>query len=230
MEIKKSSKADLEHLRPQGFLLGFVLVLACLFVAFEYSVSPDDPLDDPDLLEQFASDPELSPLMRPENELALAPKAESEPTVKLKIVENDVQQELRQPEEPVETDLDSDMNETEDDQDDLQKEDEPEKVEIRIVEDMPQFPGGPMEFIKWLTRNLKYPPAAQRLKVQGRVVAEFIVNKDGSVTDVKVVKSLHSDCDREALRVLSMMPRWTPGIENNQPCRTKVCIPIVFRL
>lgn len=230
MEIKKSSKADLEHLRPQGFLLGFVLVLACLFVAFEYSVSPDDPLDDPDLLEQFASDPELSPLMRPENELALAPKAEPEPTVKLKIVENDVQQELRQPEEPVETDLDSDMNETEDDQDDLQKEDEPEKVEIRIVEDMPQFPGGPMEFIKWLTRNLKYPPAAQQLKVQGRVVAEFIVNKDGSVTDVKVVKSLHSDCDREALRVLSMMPRWTPGIENNQPCRTKVCIPIVFRL
>lgn len=230
MEIKKSSKADLEHLRPQGFLLGFVLVLACLFVAFEYSVSPDDPLDDPDLLEQFASDPELSPLMRPENELALAPKAEPEPTVKLKIVENDVQQELRQPEEPVETDLDSDMNETEDDQDDLQKEDELEKVEIRIVEDMPQFPGGPMEFIKWLTRNLKYPPAAQQLKVQGRVVAEFIVNKDGSVTDVKVVKSLHSDCDREALRVLSMMPRWTPGIENNQPCRTKVCIPIVFRL
>ena len=66
--------------------------------------------------------------------------------------------------------------------------------------------------------------------MQGRVVAEFIVNKDGSVTDVKVVKSLHSDCDREALRVLSMMPRWTPGIENNQPCRTKVCIPIVFRL
>ena len=230
MEIKKSSKADLEHLRPQGFLLGFVLVLACLFVAFEYTVSPDDPLDDPDLLEQFASDPELSPLMRPENELALAPKAEPEPTVKLKIVENDVQQELRHPEEPVETDLDSDMNETEDDQDDLQKKDEQEELATRIVEDMPQFPGGPMEFIKWLTRNLKYPPAAQRLNVQGRVVAEFIVNKDGSVTDVKVVKSLHSDCDREALRVLSMMPRWTPGIENNLPCRTKVCIPSVFRL
>ena len=84
--------------------------------------------------------------------------------------------------------------------------------------------------MKWLTRNLKYPKALESQKIQGKVVAEFIVNKDGSVTDVKVVSSLHPLCDNEVLRVLRLMPRWTAGIENDQPCRTKVCIPEVFRI
>lgn len=70
----------------------------------------------------------------------------------------------------------------------------------------------------------------QERKIQGKVVAEFIVNKDGSLTDVKIAKSLNPACDREVLRVLRMMPRWTAGIQNDQPCRTKVCIPVVFKL
>lgn len=212
-------------------MLGFVFALTCLFVVLEYTVTPDDPLDDPELLGRFDDFSELAPLMRPENELALAPKTEPEPTVKLKVVDDDVQQDLRQPEEPVETGLSSDMSETEEkDEPPVTTEEEEEQPKTRIVEDLPQFPGGPLEFIKWLTRNLKYPPSAQESRVQGKVVAEFIVNKDGSVTDVRVVKSLNPVCDREALRVLRMMPRWTPGIENDQPCRTKVCIPIIFRL
>ena len=229
MEVKKSSRADLSHFRVQGFLLGFVFALSCLFVAFEYTIQPEDPLDDPDLLSQFANDVELAPIMRPENELALAPKAEPKPTMKLKVVDNDVEQEVQQPEEPVETDLNTDMSETEEEEAPNAPEEE-EVHKTRIVEEIPQFPGGPLEFIKWLTRNLKYPSSVERQRIQGKVVAEFIVNKDGSVTDVRVVKSLHPACDREALRVLRMMPRWTPGIENDQPCRTKVCIPIVFRL
>ena len=231
METKKSSKADIDNLRPQAFLLGLIAALALLFVGLEYTVTPDDPLDDPDLLEQLSADGELAPLMRPENELALAPKAEPEPTVKLKIVEEDLQQELPQEEEPVETDMDSDMSETDEQEEkEEQKPEERNPEQLRIVEDLPQFPGGPMEFIKWLTRNLKYPPQAQSGRVQGKVVAEFIVNTDGSVTDVRITKSLNKPCDDEALRVLRMMPRWTPGIENDKPCRTKVCIPIVFRL
>ena len=219
----------MSHFRVQGFLLGFVFALSCLFVAFEYTIQPEDPLDDPDLLSQFANDVELAPIMRPENELALAPKAEPKPTMKLKVVDNDVEQEVQQPEEPVETDLNTDMSETEEEESPNAPEEE-EVHKTRIVEEIPQFPGGPLEFIKWLTRNLKYPSSVERQRIQGKVVAEFIVNKDGSVTDVRVVKSLHPACDREALRVLRMMPRWTPGIENDQPCRTKVCIPIVFRL
>lgn len=230
METKKSSAADIDKLRPRAFLLGLVAALSLLFVGLEYTVTPDDPLDDPDLLEQLSADSELSPLLRPENELVLAPKAEPEPTVKLKIVEEDTQQELLQEEQPVETDLDSDMSETEETEPEPDEAEEPNPEQLRIVEDLPQFPGGPLEFIKWLTRNLKYPPQAQSARLQGKVVAEFIVNTDGSVTDVRITKSLSKPCDDEALRVLRMMPRWTPGIENDKPCRTKVCIPIIFRL
>ena len=115
-------------------------------------------------------------------------------------------------------------------QEEQKEEKDDEVLNFRVVEELPQFPGGYLEFVKWLTRNLKYPPLARQQKVQGRVVAEFIVNKDGSVTDVQVVNSLNRYCDHEALRVLRSMPRWTAGIDNGKPCRTKVCIPIVFKL
>ena len=84
--------------------------------------------------------------------------------------------------------------------------------------------------MKWLTRNLTYPKVAQERKIQGKVVAFFYVEKDGQVTGITLQRSLSAECDDEALRVLHMMPRWTPGIQNGKPCRTKVCIPIVFKL
>jgi protein TonB len=103
-------------------------------------------------------------------------------------------------------------------------------VDFRVVEDLPQFPGGAVEFMKWLTRNLHYPPSAQQRKVQGRVVAQFTVNRDGSISDLELVQRLDPSCDREALRVLRMMPRWQAGILDAKPCRTRVCIPIIFKL
>lgn len=229
MEIKKSKKADLESGRLHRFLLGLVVSLACFFIALEYTIVPNDPLDDPDLLEMLSNDPELSPLLRPESELALAPKAEPKPTMKLVVAEEEAEQDIQQPDEPVETDMDNDMEAMENDLEPPAPEDD-DVVSFRVVEDLPQFPGGPTELMKWLTRNLKYPRLAEQQKTQGKVVAEFIVNKDGSVTDVKIVKSLSPQCDREVLRVLRMMPRWTAGIQNSQPCRTKVCIPVVFHL
>jgi protein TonB len=229
MEIKKSAKADLEGKRPQRFLLGLMLALATLFVALEYTFEPNDPLDDPELLEQLSSDEELAPLFRQENELVLAPKAEPEPAQKLKVVQEDEvkQEELDlQQEQPLEGDV-ADVLPEEEEQ---QPSSDNEVLNFRVVEDLPQFPGGYLEFMKWLTRNLKYPSTAEQRKLQGKVVAEFIVNKDGSVTDVRIVSSLSPDCDNEALRVLRMMPRWTAGVQNDKPCRTKVCIPIVFKM
>lgn len=229
MEIKKSPNADLERQRTGRFVIGLLLALASFYVALEWMVTPSNPLDDPELLAQLDSEADLAPLMRDNNELKLAPKVEPEPTLKLEVVEDeqspmeertDQQQEQMLESEPVD---DLPMPEEEDEEKD-------DPLEMTIVEDLPQFPGGPVEFVKWLTRNLKYPPTAQQNNVQGKVVAEFIVNKDGSVTDVRIAKSLHPQCDEEALRVLRMMPRWTAGIENDKPCRTKVCIPIVFRL
>lgn len=229
MEAKKSRKADLERGWFGRFALGLVVALSCLFVGLNYSIEPDDPLDDPDLLDMFSMDEDLSSLMRPENELALAPKAEPEPAKKLVVAEEEVSEPLTD-DEPVETDMNDDMSALDEEEPEPPKPEDDDVVSFRVVEDLPQFPGGAIEMMKWLQRNLKYPPTIQERKIQGKVIAEFIVNKDGSVTDVKVVKSLNPLCDREVLRVLRMMPRWTAGIQNDEPCRTKVCIPVVFKL
>ena len=230
MEVKKSVQADLERRRPQRLLLGLVVALACFFVALEYTVEPDDPLDDPDLLASLDNDMELPPLFNNDNEKLLAPKAEPKPETKLVVVEEEVE-ELLDDNEEVETDVDSDLEEMEEETE-MEAPPPPDEdaVSLRVVEDVPQFPGGPLEFIKWLTRNLKYPQSLQERQVQGKVVAEFIVNTDGSITDVNIVGSLHPLCDAELLRVLRMMPRWTPGVLNDEPCRTKVCIPVVFKI
>ena len=212
------------------FLLGLVVALACFLVALFMPYPEDDPLDDPELLEMFSMDEELSSLIRRENELALAPKVEPEPAKKLVVKEEEEQEtEPLKDDEPVETDMNSDMSAMDDEIEPPAPEDD-DVVSFRVVEDLPQFPGGAVELMKFLQRNLKYPPHMQERKIQGKVVAEFIVNKDGSLTDVKIAKSLNPACDREVLRVLRMMPRWTAGIQNDQPCRTKVCIPVVFKL
>jgi len=232
MEVKKSMAADLEGHRTQRLLLGLVVALACVFVALEYSVEPDDPLDDPELLARLDAEMELPPMLQEENLQALAPKAEPKPTTKLVVVEEEQEELPQQEEEPVETDADDDMNASDELIDEIEPPapEEDDVVSFRVVQELPQFPGGPVELMKWLTRNLKYPKALEQQKVQGKVVAEFIVNKDGSVTDVAIVTPLHPQCDQEVLRVLRMMPRWTAGIQNDEPCRTKVCIPVVFRI
>lgn len=218
-------------MRGQRLLLGLVLSLACCFVALEHTIEPDDPLDDPELIARLESEMELPPMLQQENELMLAPKAEPKPETKLVVVEEQQEADLLKAlDELMETDVDDDMEAIDDEElPEPPKPDEEEAKDLRVLQDMPQFPGGPREFMKWLTRNMKYPKSLEAQKVQGRVVAEFIVEKDGSVTNVKVTQSLNALCDAEVLRVLRMMPRWTAGIDNGQPCRTKVCIPVMFR-
>lgn len=233
LEQKKTPSADLERRWLQRFLLGLLLSLATVFVALEYTITPDDPLDDPELLDQLVMDPELSSLLRPENELVLAPKAEPKPTTKLVVADEETEPEPQQEEQPMETDVNGDMEAQEDAEEELMPppDDDEEAVSFRVVEDLPQFPGGPVEMMKWLTRNLHYPKQLEERKITGKVVAEFIVNKDGSITNVSIaVSSKNRIFDGEVLRVLRMMPRWTAGMQDGQPCRTKVCIPVVFRL
>ena len=83
---------------------------------------------------------------------------------------------------------------------------------------------------KWLTQNLCYPAEAQRGGIQGKVVVSFIINRDGSISSPKIEQSVHPLLDREAMRVVKIMPRWKPGKENDKPCRTLFAIPIVFQL
>ena len=99
-----------------------------------------------------------------------------------------------------------------------------------VVEEMPQFPGGAPELMKFLSMTVKYPEAAEKAGTQGRVIASFIVEKDGSISGAKVVKNVSEELDAEALRVINAMPNWTPGKQNGQAVRVKYTIPISFRL
>ena len=99
-----------------------------------------------------------------------------------------------------------------------------------VVEEMPSVPGGNGALMSYLNSNTKYPVVAQENGVQGRVIISFVVERDGSISDVKVARSVDPSLDREAQRVVKSMPRWTPGKQNGQTVRVKYTVPVVFRL
>ena len=99
-----------------------------------------------------------------------------------------------------------------------------------VVENMPAFPGGPAELMNFLSTNVKYPATAIKDSIQGRVIATFIVEKDGSISGAKVVKHVSDDLDAEAIRVIESMPKWIPGKQNGKEVRVKYTIPVTFRL
>jgi len=138
--------------------------------------------------------------------------------------------------EEIEVDLDIEMtedtrieevvvaNETEE-----MPEEEADEI-FTIVEEQPSPVGGIKAFYDYVARNLKYPPKAARTGVEGRVFVEFIVEKNGSLTDIKVVKGIGGGCDEEAIRVISDAPRWNPGRQRGNPVRVRMIMPISFRL
>ena len=111
---------------------------------------------------------------------------------------------------------------------------EPPKVEetkvFDVVEQMPTFPGGQAALMSWLSSNIKYPVVAEENGVQGRVVCTFVVERDGSITDVQVVRGVDPSLDKEAVRVLKQMPHWIPGKQNGSAVRVKYTVPVTFRL
>ncbi len=109
------------------------------------------------------------------------------------------------------------------------KHEEENKV-FDIVEQQPMFPGGPAALMKYLNENAKYPVVAQENGVQGRVTVQFVVEKDGSVSDVHVLRGVDPSLDKEAVRVVKSMPRWTPGKQNGITVRVNYRVPVVFRL
>lgn len=231
MEIKKSAKADLEGSRLQRLLLGLVVALACVYVGLEYSVEPEDPFDDMELLTRLEAEFELPPVQQQEEEVekVTVPLEQPKPETKLVVVEENIE-EMLDDDEPVEEEVLD--NEATDDDSTMEpeplKEQEDETAPKEKITDLPQFPGGNDSFLKWLDRNLRYTEEMQQRRMHGLVVAEFIVNTDGTVSDIKIVTSLNAICDAEVLRVLNLMPRWTPGKEDGTPCRAKVRTPISF--
>lgn len=237
MEVKKSYEADLEHQWKKRFLLGLVLVLAVLVVALELNFRDGAVEYNEELLDDIVQELELKAAVDQEDMIAVMeePEEESAPPTRLNPVDEPVmkeaadrlaenrqelfegeteatEQEKVPPIPPVAIDADNNP------------------LNFRVVERLPEFPGGMTEFMKWLTKNLKYPESARRQNQQGTVVVSFIVNTDGSTSEIKVVRPRHPDLDREAVRVVRMMPKWKPGEDHGKVCRTMISIPIVFKI
>ena len=107
---------------------------------------------------------------------------------------------------------------------------EEENKVFDVVEQMPSFPGGTAALMAYLQKAIKYPPVAEENGIQGRVICTFVVERDGSVTDVRIAKSVDPSLDKEAQRVVSAMPKWIPGKQNGQSVRVKYTLPVTFRL
>ena len=236
MEIKKSNKANLEDKRTTGFLLGLVVVLALLFVALEYTDHGNEiPFKD-GLEDEWSQEMELMPAMEQQDMVATAPTPPQQVTTSRVKAVDAVSEQMERQNQITDMRLVGEGETTDEPQTDTQAmspvavDETDNPLHFRVVEQLPEFPGGMVELMKWLSKNLKYPPLAQKQKIQGRVVVAFIINKDGSIADAKVVSSIDPQLDGEAMRVVRMMPHWKPGINNNQPCRTMFAIPVVFKL
>ncbi len=235
MELKKSPKADLERGRARRFFIALLLVTVALLVLVHIPLGDDEDEFSDEEIEEITEELDMIEEEKNENRIPLLP-LEPEKKQALKVVETEDPQQAQKEDisEPLNTgdnNLDQAM-ETDDTEDDMppvvDTNDNP--LNFRVVQDLPQFPGGAVAFMKWLTSNLTYPPFAKMRKIQGKVLVQFIVNTDGSISDIKVAKSLEPNCDNEAMRVMHKMPNWKPGIQNDKPCRTMVAVPIVFRL
>lgn len=236
MEQKKTRRADIEQRRTTGFLLGLIFVLSIFYVTLEWNSTDSDDDINPIDLDELMHESELVPMSNEELTTRIEEKQETEKAEQLHVVDDQVELQPDDVDIAVEGEGDDDETLLQELQEEEDKALAPLNVDpnnplnFHIVEDLPKYPGGAVEFMKWLTRNLQYPASARSRKIQGKVVAVFYVEKDGHVTGISITKSLSPECDREALRVLRKMPDWEPGIQNDQPCRTKVSIPIVFKL
>ena len=227
MEIKKSPKADLEGKKTTGVLIGLVLILAAMFVAFEWT-ERDVVITADSGIQEVAFEEEMVPITEQEEPKQAPPPPEA-PKVEevLQIADNDANVE--------ETTIQS--NEDKGEAVEIKyvpavvEEEEPEEAEIfMVVEEMPEFPGGMAECLKFLAKNIKYPTIAQENGVQGRVIVQFVVNKDGTIVDPVVVRSVDPYLDKEALRVIKAMPKWKPGKQRGKAVRVKYTVPVTFRL
>jgi protein TonB len=226
MEIKKSPQADLESKKFTWLLLGYVIVLAIMFVAFEWT-QYDVKVDMSNIVSDVIFEEEIIPITQPE-QLVTPPPAEVPKEIEvLNIVDDNAN--------VTETTLASSEDtgakvEVKYVAPTVQEEEPEEQTIFEVVEHMPEFPGGMPALMKYLYDNTKYPPIAQENGTQGKVIIQFVVNKDGSIVDPVVVRSVDPYLDKEALRVIMTLPKWKPGMQRGKAVRVKFTVPVQFKL
>ena len=226
MEVKKSKKADLEGKKSTWLLVGYVLILAILFVAFEWS-ERDQKINTNMGVTDVVFEEEMIPITEQEQKVTPPPPEAPKVEEVIEIVENDSQVEESTIQASDEVDK---MVEVKYVAPVVEEEDPEEQQIFQVVEEMPEYPGGMAECLKFLSKNIKYPTISQENGVQGRVIIQFVVNKDGSIVDPVVARGVDPYLDKEALRVVSMMPKWKPGKQRGKPVRVKYTVPVTFKL
>jgi len=225
MEQKKSEKADLERKSPVFFQMGLVITLGFVLFAFEYK-SYDTKIIDMGVRQQ--SEVMEETVLNTQQNTPPPPPPPQQVTTVLEIVDNKTE---------VETNLSIDAEADENTQVETYvaptqvEETETQETEIfTVVEDQPGYPGGDEARIKYLAENIKYPQMARESQIQGTVYVTFVVEKDGRVRDVRVLRGIGGGCDEEAIRVIQNMPRWNPGKQRGKPVRVQFNMPIKFTL
>ena len=232
MEIKKSPKADLEGHKTTWLLAGYVLVMAVLFLGFEWT-QRDVKIDTSNQVVEtvFEEEIEIPITEQPEQVQAPPPEAPSiAETLTIVDDDSDIQESAIQSSE--ETGQAVEIKYTAPVAVQEEEDDEPEEQEIfQVVEQMPEYPDGGMAgLMKYLIGAIRYPAIAAENGVQGRVTVQFVVNRDGSIVDAQVLRGVDPYLDKEALRVINGMPKWKPGMQRGKPVRVKFTVPVMFRL
>lgn len=229
MDLKKSKNANLEDKKLTFLLLGLVIALGISFIALEwtktevtkYEVADEEFLVEEEIeiiqtqQEQQTPPPPPPPVQKPE-EIILEIVDDKTETQTIEINTEDDQKQEIVIAPPVAA---------------PEPEEEEDNTVFMVVEQMPEFPGGATELFKYLSQNIRYPVIAQENGIQGRVICQFTVNRDGSVVDVRVVRSSgDASLDKEAIRVINTMPKWTPGKQRGKAVRVNYTLPVTFRL
>ena len=225
MQLKKSQKASLEDKKVVYVLMGFVFVLSLCYVALEWTEKEVTKYEVADM--EFTFEEEVEIQQTTQETTPPPPPPPVQEVEVLNVVEDDVETESIE----INTEDDKDVEVVIAAPVEAPVEEEEEEVVFVVVETMPEFPGGQQALFKYLSENVKYPVIAQENGIQGRVICQFVVNKDGSIVEVEVVRfGGDASLDKEAVRVIKSMPKWKPGKQRGKAVRVKYTVPVNFRL
>ncbi|HAG16608.1 MAG TPA: energy transducer TonB [Bacteroidales bacterium] len=223
MEQKVSDKANLENKRTLFLEFGFVIALLLTFFAFEYRSY--DKVEYANLERVVDDTPEeIIPIT--EQKVKPPPPQPPPQVTIINVVKNDV---VVENDISIDVEFDESMEVAE--YQFVKEEEEIEEQQIfLVVEEMPEFPGGDAKMYEFIGKNIEYPRMAKESGISGRVFVTFVVERDGKVTDVQVIRGIGGGCDEEAIRVIKAMPKWNAGKQRGKPVRVQYRMPIKFTL
>ena len=227
MEIKKSPKADLESKKLTFALIGLVVTLFIVWRVFEYKSYDKQIVDDLQKTVEVIEE-EMVEITKQEQPKSQPPAPKPQVT-QIEIVDNE-----EEIEEEIEIDAEVSQDEVLEEYDftppEIEEEEIVEAEIFKVVEEMPEFPGGAAKMMEFIQKNIKYPMMARESDIQGRVFVNFVVEPDGSITNITVMRGIGGGCDEEALRVVQSMPNWKPGKQRGSAVRCSFTVPIIFKL